>query len=193
MIITVPNRTLWRQHYKTSCWISAAHYVLQYLGVNVAITQLEAQYYRPDINSAMAMSGAGHPKTIINSYSFDTGRVAKTVSVQDTPKDQIIALIAGNIREGIPVVASIRSQQVKGFGHALLITGINVNSGHIIFKDPGTVNSSNPFAIEVRSQTYDSFKDGFSYRYAQSMGMNVFAYCSQITYISDFSEMSLFD
>ena len=203
MFITAPNRPLRRQTYATSCWITAAHYILQYLNEQVTLQQLEAQYYRRAANPLLAMEGAGHPMKIINAYAHNTNRVAVTMKVskvnshaqvvRQLEKEDFIAAVSGNLREGIPVVASIRSQDVRLFGHALLLTGIEDTTGTVIFKDPGNRNSNNPFATDVRSVPYAEFTTGFSYKYHNTWNMNVTAYCAEITYLKDWGSISLFD
>lgn len=193
MFISVRNLPLTKQHFPTSCWISAAHFVLQYLNVPVTLTQLENQYYRRDVNAVDAMNGAGHPKNIINHYAFDTGYVAVAITLTDDNKDEVVAAIVRNISANIPVVASIRSPQVARFGHALLLTAVEDTTGSIAFKDPASGTGPGRYSVDVRSQSYEAFRDGFSYRYAQRMGINVFAYCNQVTVMKTFDNISLFD
>lgn len=192
MIISVRNVNIRRQAYPTSCWISAAHFVLQYLGVDISLAALHAEFYRRDLNSQSSMSGAGKPKAILSKYAFDAGYFAETVQVQNMDKASVIEKIAGNIRENIPVIAGIRSHQIAGFGHALVITSINPETGTIAFKDPAIGSTPRPFGIDFRTFQYAEFFNGFSYRYSNAQRQNVFAYCSNITYLRPLNEMSLF-
>jgi hypothetical protein len=192
MIISVRNIPLRRQAFSTSCWISTSHYLLEYLGVDITLHALHARYYNPDPKSLLAMSGAGHPKTILGEYAFDAGRFPDILDPRTATKERFIQVIGDSIRDGIPVIAGIRSQQVKGFGHAIVITAIDTTSGTIGFKDPGTGTSPRPFGVDVRTVPYGEFINGFSYRYARSMMINVYAFCTQIIYLRPINEMSLF-
>lgn len=192
MIISVRNRNLRRQAYPTSCWITASHFVLQYLEVDVSLAVLHARFYNPDPKSLLMMSGAGHPSKILGEYAFDAGRFPLTLSPQTAPKREVVATIAESIRDDIPVIAGIRSAQIAGFGHAVVITSVNPETGTIAFKDPGTGTTPRPFGVDVRTKLYDEFVNGFSYRYHRGMKKNVFAYCSQIITLRPINEMSLF-
>ena len=169
MILSVPNTKIRRQAYSTSCWISASRYVLQYLEVDVALPALHARFYNPNPNSASMMTGAGHPSAILSDYAFDAGRIVKTLDPQKEAKRVVVAAIADNIRDGIPVIAGIRSRQVKGFGHAVVITAVNPVNGTVAFKDPGTGGTARAFGSDVRTLLYDEFVNGFSYQYSNAM------------------------
>jgi hypothetical protein len=193
MFISVSNKDLHRQAYPTSCWISTAHYVLQYLDVNEPLAALHARFYDPDPESASLMSGAGKPQKILEEYAFEAGHVTATLNPQRDDQARVVAAIAESIEADIPVIASLRSQQVKGFGHAVVITSVEPRTGTIGFKDPGTGTSPRPFGVDVRMVQYHELKQGFPYRYAHRMQQNVFAYCTQILYLRPLNKMSLFD
>jgi hypothetical protein len=192
MIISVKNKNIRKQIYPTSCWISASHYVLQYLDVEVSLPALHTEFYRPDANSYLAMSGAGQPKNILKKYAFDAGYFVDTLKTQSASKSDILTKIASNIRDNIPVIAAIRSAQIRGFGHAVVITAVNPESGTIAFKDPGTGSTPRPFGVDVRTVQYTEFFNGFSYRYHNRMHQNIFAYCTEITYLRPLNEMNWF-
>ncbi|TVR79086.1 MAG: hypothetical protein EA405_13470 [Rhodospirillales bacterium] len=193
MVISVRNMTIRRQAFSTSCWISVSHFVLQYLGVNVSLSALHARFYSPDTKSILLMSGAGHPAKILGEYAFDAGRFPAKLDPQKDPKQDVVAAIADNIRDNIPVIAAIRSPQIKGFGHAVVITAVDTETGTIAFKDPGTGSTPRPFGVDVRTVQYGQFIGGFPYRYHRGMQTNIWAYCSQIIYLRPMNEMSLFD
>jgi hypothetical protein len=193
MFISVRNRDLRRQMFPTSCWITAAHFVLQYLDVDISLAALHARFYTPDGNSTSIMSGAGRPRIILNEYAVDAGRFAKTINPQRAEEARVIAAITDNIRDDIPVIASLRSEQVKGFGHAVLITAVDPKTGTIGFKDPGTGTTPRPFGVDVRMVQYHELRQGFSYRYADRMRQNIFTYCNQIIYLRPLNEMNQFD
>jgi len=191
MIISVANTHLGRQTYPTSCWISTSHFVLKYLGVQISLSALHAEFYNPDSNSILLMNGAGHPKRILSKYAFDAGRFPDILNPQVAPKQQVVTAIADNIRENIPVIAAIRTQQIRGFGHAVLITAIDPATGTLAFKDPATGTTPRSFGVDVRSAQYEEFINGLSYRYHNSMHQNITTYCTQITYLRPINEMSL--
>lgn len=193
MFISIRNKNLRRQQFKTSCWISAAHFVLHYLGDGVPLNDLHARYYRPDSSSYSAMSGAGHPRKILGDYAIDEGRFPWTIKTQKTPKKEVVAAIESNIADNIPVIAAVRSHQIKGFGHALLITAIETGSGTVGYKDPGTGASPRRFGVDVRSVRYNEFVNGFPYRFHRTMKQMIWVYCCEITYLRPMNEMSLFD
>lgn len=182
MFIAVKNTPLKKQTYKTSCWISAAHYVLSFLGINdsPALRVLEDENYRPDQNSALQMTGAGKPDELLEKYTNREEYIVEKIKIRKQTDQVIIEKITESLKQGIPVIAGIRSQQIHGFGHAIVIVAINPDTKTLAFKDPSNINGSNPFASDIRIQTYDQFKNGFSYKYANSLQLNVYAYCSQI-------------
>jgi hypothetical protein len=139
------------------------------------------------------MTGAGRPRNILSAYAFDAGYFAATMNAQTSPRQQVLDAIAENIRNNIPVIASIRTQQIAGFGHAIVITAVDPASGTIGFKDPAAINSSRNFSVDVRSLSYDEFVNGFSYRYHPTMRTQIYCYCSAITYLRPLDQMNLFD
>lgn len=183
MFVSVTNKDIRRQLMKTSCWISTAQYVLQFIGVQIPLEALHAQYYSPDADSASLMSGAGKPKTILQAYAPAAGWMPATLDFHSSSKTDAIAVIAESIRSDIPVIAGIRSEQIAGFFHAVLITTVDPDTGTIGFKDPATGTTPRPFGVDVRTVQYDEFKTGFSYGYANEMKVNVFAYCTKLTYL----------
>ncbi len=193
MILSVRNINLRRQVHPTSCWISAAHFVLQHLGVQVSLATLHERYYNRDPTSILAMSGAGHPKEILTEYAFDEGFRPDTLKPEKVRRSEVVAVIADSIREDIPVIAAIRSPQIRGFGHALVITAVDPETGTIAFKDPGTGTTPRSFGVDVRTVQYKDFFTGFSYRYANRWKRNIWAYCSEITYLRRYTMGSLFD
>lgn len=193
MFLSVRNMDIRKQAFPTSCWISAAHFVLQYAGADVSLATLHGQFYNPDPTSVFVMSGAGHPQKILNEYAFDSGHYATTLNPQTASKATIVDAIVDSIRRDVPVIASIRSTQIAGFGHAVLITAVNTDTGTIAFKDPGTGSTPRPFGLDIRTVQYNEFVAGFSYRYHRTMKTQIFCYCSQIIYLRPFTAMSLFD
>jgi hypothetical protein len=186
MVISVEDKDLRRQEFSTSCWISTAQFLLQYMKVDVPLAELQTRYYNPDPDSASLMSGAGKPTQILKDYSSKSGRIPETLSVkpeEPNNRTEVVKAIAGSIKAGVPVIALIKSQQVQGFGHALVITAIEEDTGTIGFKDPATGTSPRPFAVDVRTVPYEELVRGFAYRYANSMQQNVFAYCTRIIYL----------
>ncbi len=192
MFLSVTNKDLRRQAYKTSCWITASHFLLEYVGVSVPIDTLHAKYYKPDKSSASVMSGAGQPKTILNEYAIDAGRFVATANVQADDKRAVIDAIAESIRNDMPVIAAIRTRQILGFGHALLITAVDPDTGTIAFKDPGDGTTPRPFGVDVRTVQYDAFHDGFAYKYHRGMQQTVTVYADGLTYLRTLDKMSLF-
>jgi hypothetical protein len=188
MFISVRNRDLRHQVCNTSCWISTAHFLLEYLGVNESLASLHARYYNRDANSASLMSGAGRPKTILQEYAQSTGRFPKTLTLETAGKATVVAVIADSIGEGIPVIAALRSQQISGFVHAVVITAVEPRTGSVGFKDPGTGTSPRPFGVDVRVVQYQELEHGFYYGRSPEMKKNVFAYCTRIIYMRPLSE-----
>jgi hypothetical protein len=167
--------------------------VLQYLGVDVTLAALHARYYRPDPNSALAMAGAGTSAQILNEYAFDEGYKVEVLNTGTKRKADVVTEIATSIRADLPVIATIRSDDILGFGHALLITGIDPQSGTVIFKDPGCGTSSRPFAIDVKHVPYETFITKFRYGHSNSMYLDVDARCTRITLLKRYELGSLFD
>lgn len=139
------------------------------------------------------MEGAGSPKAILNDYAFDSGHFAATLNPQTAEKATVVAAIVDSVSRGIPVIAAIRSTQIHGFGHAVVITTVNSDNGTIAFKDPATGSTPRPFSVDIRTVQYSEFVARFPYRYHRTMKTEIFAYCSQITYLRPFNEMSLLD
>ena len=194
MFVTVRNRDLRRQLEKTSCWISSAHFLLQYLAVDIGLLALHARYYHSDPDSVLAMSGAGNPSVILNDYGFDQGYKAETLRVSTSEKSEVIAAIADSLRANLPVIARIKSDNILGFGHALIITGIDTGSGTVIFKDPGTGTKSRSFSVDVRHVSYDQFfSSGFKYGHSNSMYLDVMGKCTHVIYLTRYEIGSLFD
>ena len=109
------------------------------------------------------------------------------------PSEQAFTFAGILIRDNLPVIAVVRSPQVQGFAHALVITAIDSDTYSVAFKDPGTGFSLRPFGNDVRMCQRNEFFAGFSYRYARAMQMNVWAYCTRVIMLRPLNEMSLFD
>jgi hypothetical protein len=184
MIISVPNRSLQKQAFETSCWISAAYFVLQYIGSDVSLSALHAQYYRPDPTSRSVMAGAGNSRKILEDYAHEYNVAA--IDPQTTSKSAVVDAIAESIRAGIPVIASIRTPKIKGrvsLGHAVVITAIDDKSGTIGFKDPAKGVAKRTFGLDIRTIAYDVFVINCPYTFSNSRSEVISTYCSQITYL----------
>ncbi|EHG7582290.1 papain-like cysteine protease family protein [Citrobacter sedlakii] len=182
MFASVRNLPIKRQTYKTSCWISTAHYTLRYLNLPdlPSLKTLEDTHYAPDAESASSMAGAGKPESLIEIYGKKHGFTVKTMWIEDENEREIIDSIYESIRKDIPVIAGIRTPHISGFGHAVVITAINKESGTLAFKDPSNINSSNFFASDIKILSFKQFKNGFPYRYNNTLKSSIWAYCSRI-------------
>ena len=100
MFISVRNIPLAQQEFPTSCWISAAHFLLQYVGVNVTLRVLHARYYNPALNNVMAMNGAGNPVSILGEYAFDAGYAPKSMVHSQANEVELLQAVANCIRWG---------------------------------------------------------------------------------------------
>ncbi|WP_432723254.1 C39 family peptidase [Jeongeupia wiesaeckerbachi] len=182
MFVSVRHVPIKKQTHKTSCWISAAHYTLCYLGLPdlPALKTLEDTHYAPDSESASSMTGAGSPEKLLTLYGTAHGYTVTTMKLDDHGDGEIIDAIFNAISNNVPVIAGIRSSQIHGFGHAIVITSINRSTGTIAYKDPANINSSNPFLTDIRVSSVKEFRDGFSYRYHNGLHTNIWAFCSRI-------------
>lgn len=162
MFLVVSKKFLAVQPEKTACWISAAHFVLGYCGVNKPLGDLIGSYYRPPPAAAGAgagaatlatsiaaqMAGAGHPRTILKDYAGRTGRVAGKETVSKLTLDQVAARITKSIDADTPVIAAMYSN-LPGWIHAVVIVGIDVKGTRVAFKDPA--QGDKVFNVECKS------------------------------------------
>ncbi|MCP1647175.1 C39 family peptidase [Pseudomonas nitroreducens] len=192
MLIQVTPTPMLVQAFPTSCWISVAHYLLSYLDPNISLATLHADYYRPDPQSYLLMTGAGRPQTILNQYAFDHGYFSKGTSVTHENRNAALNIIVDSLTNGLPVIAMIRSNDIDGFGHALVITGVDAATGIIHFTDPAEAHTNGAAHAITRQVNIETFTSSFFYRYSRSYYKNVNAYCARIITLRPLNEMSLF-
>lgn len=182
MFVSVRNIPIKKQTHKTSCWISTAHYTLRYLNLPdlPSLKALEDTHYAPDSESSSSMTGAGNPGALIETYGKKHGFNVKIMKMEDHNNREIIEEIYESIRRDTPVIAGITTSQIHGFGHAIVITAINRETGALAFKDPANTNSSNPFATDIRMLNFEQLRDGFPYKYHNTLKTNIWTYCNRI-------------
>jgi hypothetical protein len=122
--------------------------------VNEPLASLHARYGRQDDRSVSVMNGAGSPKRILQDYAQAAGWFPKTLKLETAEKSMVVSAISDSIRAGVPVIAALRSQQVIGFVHGVIITAVAPKTGSIGFKDPSSGMSPRPFGVDVRMLQY---------------------------------------
>ncbi len=144
---SLPEIPLARQLTGTSCWISAAHYVMQYMPA-LRGTPLQAlmAFQKLDAKSHSVMDGAGKPTLILQAYGQRFERVALQRGDQDAARADAFGRIAVSIQGGLPVICYMNGAGAHAyFRHAIIIVGIDTDAGTITYKnpsfDPGTARS----------------------------------------------------
>lgn len=150
----------------TACWISVAHFCLSALEVPVpGLADLAAQYQKNNGGNS-AMAGAGKPKTIIEELSKNARRPYQCTAEKfpDVPTKEQIRRIADAIIAGAPVICELRSGQIAGFAHAIVLYEAEILAGgdiHFKYKDPARKSEANLGRVLQSAQLFDS---GFLYK-----------------------------
>lgn len=163
---------------KTSCWITVAHFCMKCLGTDGVggLNGLVTTFQKLDSNSASAMDGAGKPETVLDAHNVDVLRVS--VPSSEEGRRRLATLAEEWLAAGKPVIAGLKSGQVSGWAHAVVLVGATKNGVTLAYKDPGGRRPDQP--VYIASEAFFS-----GYQYANVWHMDIFAYCRWFIFVGE--------
>jgi hypothetical protein len=151
----------------TACWISVARFCLDALGVPVPGLAALASQYQANANTNSAMDGAGKPERVIEALSRAAASAqaytCSSVTFAKGPPRAELRAIYDAIRTGTPVICELRSSQIAGFKHAVVLCEADKVDGKPVFKykDPARNDEANlPRSVTAE----ELFGSGFLYK-----------------------------
>lgn len=170
----------------TSCWVSAAHFVMACDGgMRVpSMHELIAIHQQPKKkeDSVNLMEGAGDPSTVIKEYSCTTTSHRMNGGPCDEPT---FMRIHQSLSWGVPVVAMLRAPRPNQWAaHAVCIVSLDGRRRLVGYKDPGRDDD------KIVEQSYgkggnNDFFELFHYsdfRFGRSGSMAVNFYCQSLLF-----------
>jgi hypothetical protein len=151
----------------TACWISVARFCLDALGVPVPTLAALALQFQTNANSNSAMNGAGKPETVIE---FISGQAASpqaytctSMTFPKLPDKNQLRSIYQAINGGTPVICELRSGQIAGFKHAVVLCEAVSSNRTLAFKykDPARNAEANLPRTVTAMELFDT---GFLYK-----------------------------
>jgi len=141
--ISIPNPIrMEKQLDSTSCWVSAAHFVMACDGMKVpSVRELTAMYQEPKKTgkSASLMEGAGKPQDIIEQYKCKTTKKDLNGACDESALDNIFRSLSW----GVPVVAMLRAPRPHDWAaHAVCIVSLDTDRRLIGYKDSGRADNA---------------------------------------------------
>jgi hypothetical protein len=174
----------------TACWISVAHFCLNALGVQVAGLAPLAAQYQNNTGGNSAMDGAGKPELIIEEWSRNAGvpYQCRSEKFERAPEGPQLRRIADAIIAGAPVICELRTTQIQGFKHAIVLYEAQIDAdGGIIFKykDSARKAEANLGRTVTAAQLFGS---GFVYKKnhgatAYVKGADIWTYSKRVIFI----------
>lgn len=155
-LIMLPEIEYPKQREQASCWVSAAHYILQYTPVAAGtLDELLVKWYLPIADSGhSAMARAGNPAKILKEYGY----FVKSIPLDQFGAEALFDYVVQSITAGCPVICVLGiTLQAAYFKHVTVIIGVNTDRKVFIYKDSAQEPGKAKHTVELSKGEYVYF------------------------------------